>query len=142
MQVFYEHETFVQVSPDCPAQTAEVPESTRAQTPAHVIQYELLASQPYRFTYEELLFETQVRRLGLTDTERQERGDEVHRELFSKKHPCLRANTLAKRYGWGFHVDRDLRIALVPRGSDAYREFVEGRRGDVELVVAVRSKRA
>ena len=43
-------DTFIQVAPDCPATEAVVPISKREPKSFPQIEYELLASSPYKFT--------------------------------------------------------------------------------------------
>lgn len=55
--------TFIRVSEDCPVETGVAPAASRPLPPAHVIQYELLANAPYKYTHEELLYEVHVRHM-------------------------------------------------------------------------------
>lgn len=135
--------TFIQVAPDSAAERGVVPESTREPKPAHLLQYQLLAGSPYRYTNDELLFETHVRRLGIGRAELEARREELWAELFSRSHACMRASALPKRYGWGVHSDAEGRLALYSRDSEEYRRFVEaGERGELKLTAALRSRRA
>jgi hypothetical protein len=136
-------DTFIQIAPDSTAERGVVPESTREPKPAYLIEYELLAGTPYRYTNDELLFEVHVRRMGLGEAELDAQRDELWREFFAKSHACMRASTLPKKFGWGVHSDAEGRLALVARESEAYRRFVEaGERGELKLTAAVRSRRA
>lgn len=136
-------DTFVQIAPDCPAERGVVPESAREPTPVHVLQYQLLAGEPYRYTNEELIFEVHVRRLGLEEAEAAARREELWEALFAKSHPCMRASMLPKKFGWGVHSDARARLALHGGDSETYRRFVEaGGRGELTLAVAMRNRRA
>src|SRR5262249_52523720 len=106
-----------------------------------VIQYELLSAKPYSLTLEDLIFETHVRRLGLSKAEAKARRAAIRAELFSKAHPCMRASPLTKRYGWGVHHDAAGRMALYGVESGEYRRCGEGRVVGVAVVAAMRSKR-
>jgi hypothetical protein len=135
-------DTFVLVAPDCPVTTAVVPAAKWASPTVAVIQYELLSARPYALTLEELIFETHVRRANLPKAEVKSRAAEIRAALFSRPHPCMRASPLPKKYGWGVHHDGAGRMALYGVGSEEYRWFASGSVGGVEVVVALRSKRA
>jgi hypothetical protein len=133
--------TFIQVSPDCPVEFGVVPDTKKESKPAHIIQYELLSENPYKYTHEELLFEVHVRHKGFSDGEVKNRRDEIWEELFQKKHPCLRACMLPKKYGWGVHYNDEGRIAIYPKESPEYQRFVQAYNGSRQLLTAMRSKR-
>jgi Family of unknown function (DUF6157) len=135
-------DTFVVVAPDCPVSSAVVPAAEGTNPPVHVIQYELLTARPYRFTLEDLIFETYTRRAGITKTEIKQRAAAIRAELFSRPHACMRASALPKRYGWGVHYDSKGRVALYPMESAEYKQFASGKVSGVKLVAALRSKRA
>lgn len=135
-------DTFVLVAPDCAATKAVVP-SPRGGTPTvAVIQYELLTARPYALTLEDLILATHVRRAGLSEAEAATRADAIRAELSARPHPCMRASPLPKTYGWGVHHDGAGRIALYAVESDEYRRFAGGVVDGVEVVAALRSKRA
>jgi hypothetical protein len=135
-------DTFVLVAPDCPATTAVVPVARSANPTVAVIQYNLLTARPYSLTLEELIFATHVLRAGLSEVEANSRAAEIRAELFAKPHPCMRASPLPKKYGWGVHHDGVGRMALYGVRSEEYRRFASGAVSGVEVVVALRSKRA
>ncbi len=65
----------------------------------------------------------------------------AERERFlSQEKPRLRVSALAKRYGWGIHVDSQGRVALVPVESAEYQRLAADRA--LRHVRAIRSKRA
>lgn len=134
-------DTFITVAEDCQAEYGIPPQSTRLLPPAHVIQYELLSLQPYAFNHEELLFEVHVRHKQIPVEDRVQRRAEIWQELFSRKHPCLRASMLPKKYGWGVHYNHDGKIAIFGKESPEYDQFVSGRGEAVKLLPAMRSKR-
>lgn len=134
-------DTFVRVAPDCPAATAVVPAPRGGDPTVAVIQYELLTAMPYSLTLEDLIYETHVRRLGLSKADAKAQRAAIHVELFAKSHPCMRASPLTKRYGWGVHHDAAGRMALYGVGSAEYRRFAAGEVAGVEVVAAMRSKR-
>lgn len=133
-------ETFITIAPDCPADHSVVPSAKGDSQPVHLIQYELLTQHPYTFTGQELIFETHVRRLGLSQAEIAARRDEIWNELFSKEHACLRSSVLAKKYGWGFHYDSKGRIAIYAMESAEYQRMSKD--GGLKILAAMRSKRA
>lgn len=132
-------ETFITVAPDCPVEESVVPTMRGQKKSIHLIQYELLTQNPYTFTGQELIFETHVRRLGLSDAEIEKRRNEIWEELFAKPHACLRASALPKKYGWGFHYDTDGKIGIYALESDAYQKFSTD--DHINQLAAMRSKR-
>ncbi|WP_340022601.1 DUF6157 family protein [Paenibacillus sp. FSL K6-1096] len=134
-------DTFIRVSEDCPSETGIVPVSGRTLPPAHVIQYHLLAESPYRYTHEELLYEVHVRHKAIPEEERETRREELYTELFSKKHPCLRASMLPKKFGWGLHYNAEGKIALYARESPEYDYYTSSDEAGVKLLNAMRNKR-
>ena len=135
-------DTFVLVAADCPVAAAVVPAAKGAKLTVPVIQYELLTARPYRLTHEDLIFETHVRRLGLSKVEARGRAAEIRAGLFGKPQACMRASALPKTYGWGVHYDGRGRLALYAVESEAYRRFAAGAVEGVKVVPAMRSKRA
>jgi hypothetical protein len=115
----------------------------RGETPTvPVLQYELLTAQPYKLTLEDLMFEVHVRREGLSKAEAKSQASEIQAKLFSKSYPCMRASPLPKKFGWGVHHDASGRIALYGVESAEYQRFARGEVKGVEVVMAMRSKRA
>lgn len=134
--------TFILVSPDCPVAEGVVPVSDKERKPIHVIQYELLAGHPYKYDYEELLFETHIRHKQISEDELRERGQEIRSELFAKKHACLRASALPKKYGWGIHYNEEGKIAVYPVESSEYIKFAASGESSVQLLYGMRSRKA
>ncbi len=131
-------DTFITVAPDCPVNKAEIPVSNRVKKPLHIIQYELLTKNPYKFDHNELVFEVYLIREGLENISEAERK-EVWEKLFSKGHPCLRASALTKRYGFGAHYDKNGKIAIYPMESDQYQKFVNNQ--SIKKLAGMRRKR-
>ncbi|GAB3699092.1 DUF6157 family protein [Saccharopolyspora tripterygii] len=102
---------FIAVSEDCPVAKAEEPPLREPPSVAR-IQYDMLIAAPYRHTSDDVIYESQGKRRGLS-----------REEFFSKGQPCFRASPLTKRYGWGVHCDAEGRIALIPSGTQEYREL-------------------
>ncbi|WP_240353397.1 DUF6157 family protein [Cohnella algarum] len=136
-------DTLILISEDCPAEAGIVPQSAKETKPAHVIQYELLSANPYRFTHEELLFEVHVRHKGIPEDKAAADRRLIWDELFGKSHPCLRASMLPKKFGWGVHYDAEGRIALYGAESPEYQNWLEneGKEGNPKLLRAMRNKR-
>ncbi len=128
--------TFICISEDCPVETGVVPQSNRQPKPIHLLQYELITQSPYTYTHEELLLEVNRRRDAVADDEL-----EAYRiRLFEKKHPCLRASMLAKKYGWGIHYNEQGQIAIYAAGTAEYTAWLED--SGTTVVRAMRNSRA
>ena len=133
-------QSLITVAEDCPAQTGVIPEGYRGARTVAQVQHEMLAGDPFRFTEDDVLFQSWLRRQdfpdGLPD------GEELHalREAFlAKQRPCLRASPLPMRYGWGLAFDAEGRAALCAVDSPAYRELTAPG-SDVRLLKAFRSR--
>ncbi|WP_020472177.1 DUF6157 family protein [Zavarzinella formosa] len=134
--------TFVLVSPDCPATTAIIPSPRGGNPTVAVIQHKLLTTQPYSLTLEDLIFQTHVLRSNLSTVEMNVRAAEIRKTLFGKSHPCMRASPLPKQYGWGVHHDEAGRIAIYGLETEEYRRLASGEIDRLEIVIAMRNKRA
>ncbi|MBH5316764.1 hypothetical protein I6N90_02930 [Paenibacillus sp. GSMTC-2017] len=134
---------FIQVASDCPVAEGVTPISKRALKPAHLIQYELLMESPYRYTFEDQLFEVYKRHKGYEMVSDAEELEKLRAELLSKNHPCLRASQLTKKFGWGVHFNADGKIAIYGMETEKYNELKElATNGtEIELQVAIRSSR-
>lgn len=138
-QQFY-HDTFIRVAPDSTATTGSVPPMRGGAPTVPLIEYELLSQQPYQLTQHDLIFETYIRRKGISEKEVKTCRDAIWKELFQKSHPCMRASLLPKKYGWGVHYDARGRIALHAVDSPAYAEFT-GSESKAAVVFAMRQSR-
>lgn len=125
-------DSFIAVSPDCPATAGEAP--AKPGTVA-ALQLELLQAQPYGLTSDDLLFEVHARRHGIADADR----PAARAALFGKPQACLRASPLVKKHGWGLHHDAQERVAAFGVETDAYRELAA--RKDLKQVTGMRSAR-
>jgi len=110
--------TFIEVADDCKAAAGTVPPEKQEKTVARM-QYELIHDSPYRYTSDEVIFTVYAARNQLPAMELEAR----QAEFFSKGQPCLRSSPLGKTYGWGVHYDGESRIAIYPRGSEAYERL-------------------
>ncbi len=129
-------DTFIEVADDSPANTASVPVPKGQKKTMPVLQYEMIANHPYRYTQEDILFETYADYKEIPAAERPAERE----KFFAKGQPCLRASALGKLYGWGIHSDANGRVALYAVESEDYKRLA----GDHNLkhFKAMRSKRA
>ena len=104
--------TFIEASEDCPVQTAVIPPAKEPKSAAR-LEYEMLSGNPYRYTSDDVIYETKGKPKGVS-----------HEDFFSKRQPCFRASALTKRYGWGVHSDKDGKIALYAVESEEYKRFL------------------
>ena len=118
-------DTFIEVAEDCPVQAAEIPPSKVPPSAARM-EYEMLIDHPYRYTSDDVLYETRGKPKGIS-----------REDFFSKGQPCFRASALPKRYGWGVHSDQNGKIALYALGSEAYQRLVS--QEDIQRLRAMRS---
>ncbi|MGF7029366.1 hypothetical protein J2T17_000271 [Paenibacillus mucilaginosus] len=128
--------TFIEVAEDCTVTAAEIPKAKGDSKTVPLLQYELIANHPYRYTQEDVLFEVHAIRGGIPEEQR----GAAREVFFSKGQPCLRTSSLGKRYGWGIHHDDSGRVALYPVESEEYRAFLND--SSVKKVKAMRSSRA
>jgi hypothetical protein len=128
--------TFIEVADDCPVKTAEIPPQKKEEKTAAVVQFEMVAHNPYKYTSDDVLFQvyTLKNKVG---------GSKLSAEreqFFSKGQACFRSSPLTKRYGWGVHHDESGKIALYPMESVEYKKFTKDKQ--LSHVKAMRSKRA
>jgi hypothetical protein len=128
--------TFIEVAEDCPVQRAEVPPQKSDDKTAAVIQFEMVFSNPYRYTSDDVLFEVYAVKNKLSAKQRAAERE----KFFSKGQACFRSSPLTKRYGWGVHSDEAGRVAIFPMESREYAAFVKDKK--LSHVKAMRSKRA
>ncbi|MBS1706438.1 MAG: hypothetical protein JST40_11215 [Armatimonadetes bacterium] len=124
--------TFIAIAEDSPTATAKVP-ILRDPPSVAQLEFELLDSNPYSFTSDDLLFRVHCLRRGIDET------PDSRDEFFSKGQACLRASPLAKSHGWGFHLDENGKVALVPSGSEEYKRLSCS--SNLQQVRAMRNKR-
>jgi hypothetical protein len=130
------YDTFIEAADDCPVAKAETPQPKGGKKTQAVLEYEMIANNPYQYTEEDVSFETFAIRHGILKVQ----WPEERKKYLAEDHPCLRGSALGKRYGWGIRNNKDGKVALLPIESAAYRKF----RTDPKLqhVKALRSKRA
>ncbi|MFT3663013.1 MAG: DUF6157 family protein [Gordonia sp. (in: high G+C Gram-positive bacteria)] len=128
--------TFLSVAEDCPVGAGQEPPAGKKAPSVAELQFAMLAAHPYEHTSDDVLFDVYAQRRGIEAADRAA----AREEFFSRSQACLRASPLGKRYGWGIHYDAEGRIAVVPLGSDRYRELAAD--PDLRQLKAMRSKRA
>lgn len=131
--------TFITIANDCPVEKSEIPVARNGRKPAHLLQYELLQENPYKFGHEDLIFEVFVRQREIPVMVLKTDAGKIKKELFSKGHPCLRASALVKRYGFGAHYNQQGKIAIYPMESGEYQSLAadEG----IKLIAGMRTKK-
>src|SRR3954463_1479595 len=133
-------DTFILIAEDCPVRAGVVPTARSEAKTVPVLQYELLTQHPYGLTQDDLLFAVHTRHKAIPEAMLATEGEEAIRAaFFAKRHPCLRASALPKRYGCGAHYDAQGRIALYAMESDDYRRLSRGGEGAPALVRAMRN---
>ena len=136
-------DTFVMVSPDCPVQAGVIPANKNDEKPSiPFLQYQLLTQNPYRFTIEDLIYEVHIRHKQIPSEDVEANGDVIRQELFQKKHPCMRASMLPKKYGWGVHYNSEGKLALYGMETKEYLQFVQSGDNGPKLVFAMRNSRS
>jgi len=130
------YNTFIEVAEDCPVTTAEVPQAKGDKKTKPVLEYEMIAVHPYKYTEEDIAFATYA---AMHDVPKADWPKERQRFL-SQDQACLRVSALGKRYGWGIHNNAEGKTALVAVESPEYKKLVSDPK--TTKVKAFRSKRA
>lgn len=108
--------TLIEVAEDTPVTCSTKPLPKGEQKSIALLQYELLAEQPYQYTSDELFFKVFAIRNQL-DEQVLEKAREV---FFSKGQPCFRSSPLTKKYGFGIHANQEGKVALVGMETEQY----------------------
>jgi Family of unknown function (DUF6157) len=125
--------TLIEIAPDCPALTGEIPPIKGDVKSVANLQFDLLHKNPYKYTSDDILFQVYAERNSLTKTEL----PKAREQFFSKGQPCLRCSPLTKRYGWGIHNNEKEKIALVACDTSEYKKFLKDK--NLKLVKAMKS---
>lgn len=104
----YAEEVLIQISGDSPTEFSQKPK--KEGTVAYIA-HEVLIDSPYRYTEKEFYEEVHFNRRGRKD---------LKIDTYS-----LKRLELVQKYGWGIHINKEQRIALVPCESDKYRSLLE-----------------
>ena len=115
-------EELIQISEDSPTNKSLKPEK---EGTVEFIKFEVLYKNPYKYTKDEFF-------------------EEVHFNRRGKKHLKIGAYSLkrmglAKRYGWGVHINEDKKIAIIPCESERYKALLNDPK--VKKTNACRNKR-
>ena len=119
--------TFLEVAEDCVVPEGCPPPEKEPRTAARRA-YDLLRFDPYRYTSDEVLYQTSGQRDGVS-----------REEFFSRAQPCFRSSALCKRYGWGVHYDHEGKMALIARESPQYARLQ--RDESIQHISAMRSSK-
>jgi hypothetical protein len=119
-------DTFIEVAEDCPAK-AEIPPKKEPPTAAQ-IEYEMIFDHPYKYTSDDVLYESNGKRRGIN-----------REDFFAKPQPCFRASALGKKYGWGVHSNKEGKIAIYGLGSEEYKRLSSD--GTIKHLKAMRSSK-
>lgn len=133
-------DTFIAVADDCAALAGTVP-AARAEPSVAALTHAMIASHPYRYTSDDVIFTVWADRRGIAPADRAA----ARARFFSTGQPCLRSSDLGKRYGWGVHSDSEGRVAIYPVESAEYARLGAGvsPTGTAATVTrAMRSRRA
>lgn len=112
-------DTFIEVAEDTKVSCGTKPTSKADKKTIAEMQYEMLVSNPYRFTSDDVFFQVFADRNDLTKAEYKE----AREQFFSKGQPCFRASPLTKTYGFGVHADNKGKIAIYGMETEQYEKF-------------------
>lgn len=127
-------DTFITAADDTKVSKGTQPPTKDKRTVAD-IQYELIARNPYKFTSDDILFQTYATKNDLLPEE----YESARKQFFSKGQACLRASPLTKTYGFGIHSNEEGKIALFGMETNEYQKFLTDQK--VQKVKAMKSKR-
>ena len=130
------YNAFIEVADDCPVTQAEVPPPKGNKKTKAVLEYEMIAKHPYKYTGDDIAFQI----YALQQAFAKDRWPAERAKFLAQDQPCLRASALGKRYGWGVHCNEHGKVALVALGSADYRRFANDAK--LKHLKAMRSKRA
>lgn len=115
------YDTFITVAPDTAANTGVMPRPRGNGKSVAQLEYELISSNPYGLTQEDVQFAVHMLRSGASETQLTDQRDALWTEFFSKPKACMRTSALPKSYGWGLHFNAEGKVALVAIDSPQYR---------------------
>lgn len=120
------YRTLIAVADDCPVSDSVVPAARGGRKTVAVLQYEMLAGNPYVYTQEDVLFETWLARQDPAEVGSAAARERLREEFFARPQPCLRTSPLPKKYGWGLLFDDEGRVALCAVESPEYQRLIAG----------------
>ncbi len=115
-------EELIKISDDSPTEKSLKPENENS---VEGIKFDVLINHPYKYTEMEFFKEVHFNRRG---------KKHLKIETYS-----LKRLGLAKRYGWGIHINKDKKIAIVPCESEKYKKLLKDPK--VKKIAAYRNKR-
>lgn len=127
--------TFIEVADDCPVKSSEVPQQKGEEKSIPVLQYEMIANNPYKYTQEDVLFEV----LAIRNNIPQKDKAYERKSFFSRGQACLRCSALGKRYGWGIHFNEKGTAAIYGVETTAYQKYAKDKK--LKHTKAMSSKR-
>ena len=128
-------DTFIEVAPDCPVRSAEIPQQEGEDKTVANLQYEILSGHPYEYTSDEAVFSVFAKKNNIA----KENLNKESEKFFSKGQPCLRCSPRGKRYGLGVHCNKQGKVALFVVESKEYQKLVNDK--TIKHFTAMRSKR-
>jgi Family of unknown function (DUF6157) len=131
----------VLVAQDSPVQASQPPPPGRRGRSVAQVQYDLLSAEPFRWTENEVLFESWWRRQDAAASASEAEKESARAQWLQGSRPCLRASPLPQRHGWGLVFDDEDRVALCAVESDEYRALASGAVG-VEVQRSFRRSRS
>ncbi len=127
--------TFIEIAPDCPAKTGEMPPMKGDTKTVANAQLDMLIDNPYKYTSDDVLFQVYAERNNIKKADHKN----AREEFFSKGQPCMRTSPLTKRYGWGVHSNKDGKIAIYACESAEYKKLSKDK--SLAVIKAMKSSR-
>lgn len=129
------YETIIEAAENCPVEKAEIPQLRNGEKTIALMQYELIADHPYKYTSDDVIFNVFAEKNKISKANLPAERE----KFFSKGQPCLRSSPLVKRYGWGIHSDREGRVAIYAVESSEYKKFCKDK--TIKHLKGMKSKR-
>jgi hypothetical protein len=112
--------TFIAVAPDTSATVGTIPVERGGNKSIAVLEYELIAPEPYALTQSQVLFAVHAWRRNISAADLEANHAALWKAFFAKPIACMRSSPLPQTFGWGLHFDAEGKVALVARESAAY----------------------
>jgi len=128
-------DTIIEVSVDTKTTCGTKPPSKAGKKTIAEMQYEMIVSNPYKYTSDDILFLVFAVRNNVTEKD----YDKVRKEFFSKGQPCFRASPLPKNYGFGVHFDKNGKVAIFGMETEQYQKLLKN--PGIKKVKAMRTRK-
>jgi len=128
-------DTFITISEDSNVTSARAPVTRNEKPTIASIEYDLIKNNPYKFTQEEVQFQTYL----IKNQVEEDNVDELRVQFFSKPKACFRASPLVKNYGWGMHYNNQGKVAIYEVESEIYNQLLND--DNITILKGMRSKR-